>query len=67
MVLGHEKKPLPLVAPVLVVIVAFFNLDILCLIVQEQTLFINLMDIAYIRQDRICIRCFHSPFEGYFH
>jgi len=26
----HEKKPLPLVAPVLVVVVAFFNLDILC-------------------------------------
>ena len=26
----HEKKPLPLVAPVLVVVVAFFNLDSLC-------------------------------------
>ena len=37
------------------------------LIVQEQTLFIHLMDIAYIRQDRICIRGSHSPFNGYFY
>ena len=36
------------------------------LIVQEQTLFIHLMDIAYIRQDRICIHCFHSTFDGYY-
>ena len=32
---------------------------------QEQTLFIHLMDIAYIRQDWICIRDSYPPFDEY--
>ena len=70
MMVVHEKKPLPLVAPVLVVVVAFFNLDSLCNLfgcAGTNPFFIHLMDNAYVRQDRICIRGFHPPFDGYFY
>ena len=58
MMVVHEKKPLPLVAPVLVVVVAFFNLDRLCNLFwmcRNKLCFIHLMDNVYVRHDRICI------------
>ena len=70
MMVVHEKKPLPLVAPVLVVVVAFFNLDRLCNLFwmcRNKLCFIHLMDNVYVRHDRICIRGFHPPFDGYFY
>ena len=66
MVMVHEKKPLPLVSSVFAV-VAFFYLDRLCNLCRNNLLAVRLMDNVYVRHDRICIRGFQSPFDGYFY